>query len=143
MNLNNYVQLMCSNCLLMFISFHLLTDVPTIVLHPVGTTVHVGTDEVEMSCSAIGHSRISYHWERYNFNNSQWSSLTKDGQTDVDDVSTYTLTNIVTNDEGIYRCAATNIDGSGYSNNATITVYGMYVTIRNCYIYICSYADTD
>ena len=101
MSLNNYVQLMCSNCLLMFISFQLLTDVPTIVLHPVGTTVHVGTDEVEMSCSAIGHSGISYHWERYNFNNSQWSSLTKDGQTDVDDVSTYTLANIVTNDEGI------------------------------------------
>lgn len=110
-----------------FIPFHLLTAVPTIVLHPVGTTVHVGTDEVEMSCSATGHSRISYHWERYNFNNSHWSSLTKNGQTYADGVSTYTLTNITTNDEGMYRCAATNIDGSGYSYNATITVYGMYV----------------
>ena len=106
------------------------------MLHPFGTTVYVGTDDVDMSCSATGHSRISYHWERYNFNNSQWSSLTKDGQTDVDGVSTYTLTNIATNDEGMYRCAATNIDGSGYSDNATITVYGMYV--RKCIAsYVC------
>ena len=124
----------------MFISFYLLTAVPTVVLHPVGTTVHVGTDEVEMSCSATGHSRISYHWERYNFNNSQWSSLTKDGQADDDGVSTYTLTNIVTNDEGIYRCAATNIDGSGYSDNATITVYGTYVVSAWLATYICVYA---
>ena len=116
-----------SRLLHMFIPFHLLTAVPTIVLHPVGTTVHVGTHEVEMSCSAIGHSKISYHWERYNFNNSHWSSLTKNGQTYADGVSSYILTNIVTNDEGIYRCAATNIDGSGYSDNATITVYGTYV----------------
>ena len=134
---------MCSNCLLMFISLQLLTDVPTIVLHPVGTTVHVGTDEVEMSCSATGHSRISYHWERYNFNNSQWSSLTKNGQTYADGVSTYTLTNIVTNDEGIYRCAAINIDGSGYSNNATITVYGMYVNIIVISTYVAMQINTS
>ena len=119
------------------ISYFWVTDVPDIVLHPVGTTVHVGTDEVEISCSATGHSRITYHWERYNFNNSLWSSLTKDGQTDVDGVSTYTLTNITTNDEGMYRCAATNIDGSGYSYNATITVYGTYVS-NYVYEYACS-----
>ena len=97
------------------------------MLQPVGATVHVGADEVVMNCSAVGHSRISYHWERYNFNNSEWSSLTKDQQTDINDVSVYTLTNITKNDEGMYRCAATNVDGIGYSNNVTITVYGKYV----------------
>ena len=112
-------------CLIsVFVSF---TDIPDIVLQPVGTTVHVGADKVEMSCSAVGHSKITYHWERYNFNNSEWSSLTKDGQIDIDDLSMYRLTNIARNDEGMYRCAATNIDGSGYSDNATITVYGKYI----------------
>ena len=107
------------------------------MLQPVGATVHVGTDEVEMNCSAIGHSRISYHWERHNFNNSEWSSLTKDRQTDINDVSTYTLIKITKNDEGMYRCVATNIDGSGYSNNATITVYGMYVCQACIHIQSC------
>ena len=112
------------------------TAIPTIVLQPVGTIVHVGTDKVEMSCSAVGHSKISYHWERYNFNNSEWSSLIKNQQTDINDMSTYRLTNITINDEGMYRCAATNIDGSGYSDNATITVYGKYVTLH---IQICTH----
>ena len=94
------------------------------MLQPVGTTVHVGAGKVEMSCSAVGHSKVTYHWERYNFNNSEWSSLTKDGQTDIDDLSMYRLTNIARNDEGMYRCAAKNIDGSSYSNNATIIMYG-------------------
>ena len=102
------------------------------MLQPVGATVYVGVDEVEMNCSAIGHSRISYHWERYNFNNSEWSSLVKDRQTDINDVSIYTLTNTTKNDEGMYRCAATNIDGSGYSNNATIVVYGKYACMYAC-----------
>ena len=96
------------------------------MLQPVGATVHVGTDKVVMNCSAIGHSGISYHWERHNFNNSEWSSLTKDRQTDINDISIYILTKIAKNDEGMYRCVATNIDGSGYSNNATITVYGTH-----------------
>ena len=121
---NYYVSINSCAFQVNFLLILWITDVPTVVLHPVGTTVHIGTDKIEMSCSATGHNRISYHWERYNFNNSQWSSLTKDGQADVDGVSTYTLTNIAANDEGMYRCAATNIDGSEYSYNATITVYG-------------------
>ena len=110
------------------------------MLQPVGATVYVGADEVEMNCSAIGHSRISYHWERYNFNNSEWSSLIKDQQSDINDVTLYTLTNITKTDEGMYRCVATNIDGSGYSNNATIIVYGKYaITYIIIHMYIMQY----
>ena len=118
--------------LLFNISYCLFTDIPDIVLQPVGTTVHVGAGKVEIRCSSVGHSKITYHWERYNFNNSEWSSLTKDGQTDINDVSMYRLINIAKNDEGMYRCAATNIDGSGYSDNATIIVYGKSIL----YVYI-------
>ena len=114
------------------------TAIPIIILQPVGATVYVGADEIEMNCSAIGHSRISYHWERHNFNTSEWSSLAKDHQTDINGVSTYTLMKIGKNDEGMYRCAATNIDGSGYSDNATITVYGMQV---HTYLIIYTYND--
>ena len=98
--------------------------IPIIVLHPKGATVHVGTDELEISCSAVGHGRITYHWERYNFNSSEWSSLSVDQQNYINNVSTYRLRKLMKNDDGMYRCAATNIDGNGYSNNAIITVYG-------------------
>lgn len=116
-------QLQCKTVLVQILLCW-FADVPIIVLQPKGATVHVGADEVEISCSAVGHSKITYHWEKHNFNDSQWSSLTKSQQNDISDVSTYRLTDLTKMDEGMYRCAATNIDGIGYSNNITITVYG-------------------
>ena len=124
-----YVCIATVNANIFFILKILSTAKPIIVLQPVGTTIHVGADKVNINCSGIGHSGLSYHWERYNFDNNEWSSLTKDQQSFINNVSIYTLTNITENDEGMYHCAATNIDGSGYSNNATITVYGMCIDI--------------
>ena len=46
-------------------------------------------------------------------------------------------------DEGIYHCVITNDDGSVTSDNATITVYGMYIPVYTYtyvvmyYIYLC------
>jgi len=94
------------------------------VSQPKGATMYIGADKIEMNCSAVGHSKIDYHWERYNFNNSEWSSLAKDQEARINNVSIYRLTNLTKSDEGMYRCVATNIDGSGYSNNVTVTVYG-------------------
>ena len=79
-----------------------------------------------MNCSAIGHSTIIYHWQQYNTISSEWTTLPRNQQTYTNGISTYTLALLTKNDDGLYRCVATNIDGSGYSNNVTITVYGMY-----------------
>ena len=80
-----------------------------------------------MNCSAIGHSTIMYHWEKYDANSSDWNPLPTNQQTVTNGVSTYRLTMLKKSDDGIYRCIATNIDGSGYSNRVTITVYGTYI----------------
>ena len=80
---------------------------------------------MDMNCSAIGHSTIMYHWEKYNTNRSEWTALATDQQINTNGISTYRINMLTKRDDGIYRCAATNIDGSGYSKNVTITVYGM------------------
>ena len=87
-----------------------------------------------MNCSAIGHSIIIYHWEKYNTINNEWTKLPTDQQNYTNGISTYRLAMLTKNDDGLYQCVATNIDGSGYSNNVTITVYG--VCIMNIQ-YIC------
>ena len=79
---------------------------------------------MDMNCSAIGHSTIMYHWEKYDANSSEWNSLSTNQQTVTNGISTYRLTMLKKSDDGVYRCVATNIDGSGYSNRVTITVYG-------------------
>jgi len=103
------------------------TAIPIITLQPKGTILHTGTNNVNMTCSAIGHSVIMYHWEKYNTNSSEWSALPRNQQIDTSDISTYRLQMLTKEDDGVYRCVATNIDGSGYSKTATITVYGTYV----------------
>ena len=95
-------------------------------MQPKGTIVYSGTEHVVMNCSAIGHSTIMYHWQQYNTISSEWTTLPRNQQTYTNGISTYTLALLTKNDDGLYRCVATNIDGSGYSNNVTITVYGMY-----------------
>ena len=104
-------------------------DIPIITLQPRGAIVHTGTNSIDMNCSAIGHSTIMYHWEKYNANSSEWSALPRNQQIDTSDISTYRLQMLTKEDDGVYRCVATNIDGSGYSKSATITVYGMHVTL--------------
>ena len=88
--------------------------------------MYSGTDHVDMNCSAIGHSTIMYHWEKYNTISSEWVKLPTDQQMYTDGISTYRLAMLTKNDDGLYQCVATNIDGSAYSNNVTITVYGAY-----------------
>ena len=101
--------------------------IPIIILQPEGAIVHTGTEHVDMNCSAIGHSTIMYHWQKYNTNSSEWTSLPTDQQIDTSKMSTYRINMLAKSDDGIYRCVATNIDGSGYSKNVTITVYGKFV----------------
>ena len=109
-----------------------LTATPIITLQPKGTTVHVGAAKIEMKCSAVSHGTIDYHWEKYDSTFSNWIKLSENQQTDINNVSTYRIDMPTEDDDGIYRCVATNIDGSGYSDSVTITVYGTYV---GTYIY--------
>jgi len=104
-----------------------MTAIPIITLQPKGTTVRVGAAKVEMNCSAVGHSTIHYHWEKYNTDENNWQALSGNQQTDINNMSTYRIYLLTENDDGLYRCVATNIDGSCYSDIVTIRVYGRYL----------------
>ena len=120
-----------------------LIAIPTVTLHPKGAVVHAGTGYIDMNCSAVGHSTLMYHWEKYNANSSEWSSLPTNQQSYSSGISTYRLKTLKKSDDGIYRCAATNIDGSGYSKTTTITVYGVlyfnHCDIHTVYNYMHNY----
>jgi len=98
--------------------------VPIITLHPQGITVHVGTRMVTLSCSAVGHGTIKYQWERYLTSSSEWTILPTDQQSDIVNISIYTIESLSKDNDGVYRCGASNIDGISYSINTTINVYG-------------------
>ena len=77
-----------------------------------------------MSCSAVGHGTIKYQWERYLINTNEWTTLPTDQQLDIANSSVYTIENLNRDNDGVYRCGASNVDGISYSMNTTITVYG-------------------
>ena len=77
-----------------------------------------------MSCSAVGHGTIKYQWERYLTSSNEWIVLPTNQQSDIFNISIYTIENLRKENDGIYRCGASNIDGISYSVNATINVYG-------------------
>ena len=77
-----------------------------------------------MSCSAVGHGTIKYQWERYLINTNEWTILPTDQQSDIANISIYTIEDLNKGNDGVYHCGASNIDGISYSMNTTITVYG-------------------
>ena len=77
-----------------------------------------------MSCSAVGHGTIKYQWERYLSSTNEWTTLPTDQQNDIVNISMYTIENLNKDNDGVYRCGASNVDGISYSINTTITVYG-------------------
>ena len=79
---------------------------------------------IAISCSAVGMGPIYYRWEKYNTSNYSWNSPSHRA---VNIASSGLKFNVITEeDEGVYRCIATNDDGSVTSDNATVHVYGEY-----------------
>ena len=78
------------------------------------------TNQVVMQCLAEGTGSIWYHWEKYELSSRTWKNLSHQASPNL------TFSIIREEDQGIYRCVATNYDGSTKSNNATLRVYGTY-----------------
>jgi len=86
----------------------------------------VGEARLFLHCSAYGYGvgDVKYRWEKYQPSNESWL-LAPYRQAKV--LSPILKIIVVKNeDEGIYRCTASNDDGIAVSKNATITVYGEY-----------------
>ena len=105
---------------------------PTIETHPVSDAFRENDKEqVVMWCLAVGKGSIQYHWEKYELSSDTWKSLSHQAYATSQNL---TFSNISEDDEGIYRCVATNDDGSTESNNATVTVYGEYCVCTCIYV---------
>ena len=75
-------------------------------------------------CSASGLEPLTYLWQMYQMSNNtgNWS---KPSIRAVNITSpNLVFSKLTEEDEGIYRCIVSNIDGDVVSNNATITVFG-------------------
>jgi len=112
--------------------FCIVTARPNLTTHPVPTTVKAEQlNVIALSCLAIGMSPIYYQWEKYHLSNNSWINPSHRA---VNIASPNLKFNIVTEeDEGVYRCIATNDDGSVISNNASINVYSEFTIYSMIY----------
>jgi len=99
----------------------LLLATPVIVTHPKSVVSKEGGTKISLSCSAhdyrVGH--VKYNWEKYHPSDDKWI------RPSVRHSRAKLIFSVITEqDEGVYRCIATNSDGSVVSGNGTITVYG-------------------
>ena len=98
-----------------------------VVVQPTSNVLRLGYSSNALWCSANGTGPIHYQWEQYQASNDTWRIPT---HRVVNNTSpTLKFNKASEEDKGIYRCVVTNDDGSVVSNNATITVYGTYITI--------------
>ena len=92
-------------------------------MHP-SSVVTNEMGSVILSCDATSVIPIAFHWEKFNDDKDTWGPLP--GSTSLDGIQTKTISSssIKQNDEGIYRCIASNSVGTSISDGANITVYG-------------------
>ena len=97
---------------------------PVITTHPKSVVSKTGSTDISLSCTAhdYGVGRVRYKWEKYQQSDRQWSRAPY-RQSNVSS-PTMPIDVVTEEDEGVFRCVATNDDGSVVSENATVTVYG-------------------
>ena len=80
-----------------------------------------------------------YQWQKYDHFSNKWISPSSG----ADNITSPNLTfSVITEeDEGLYRCIASNDDGDVFSDYANITVYGK--NIHTCLLYVCICGHTD
>ena len=75
-----------------------------------------------VSCLAIGIGTIYYRWQKYHLFNNVWISPSHRAVNITSPSLTFSV--VTEEDEGVYRCVVTSNDGSVFSDNATVRVYG-------------------
>ena len=77
-----------------------------------------------LSCDATSVTPVEFHWEKFNDDKAIWGPLPSSTSLDGIETKTISSSSIKQNDEGIYRCTASNSIGTSISDIANITVYG-------------------
>ena len=98
-----------------------------IVTHPKSIVSKEGSEKILLSCSAhdYGINKIQYKWEKLQSLDDSWIKPFKSHKQATSNRIIFEV--ITEDDEGVYRCVATNNDGSVVSDNATVTVYGKFI----------------
>ncbi len=92
-------------------------DVPPVMIaQPANQTAAIG-GMAAFAAAAAGKSPLNYQWY---FNS---TPLTNNGHISGATTASLALTNVQTNDAGLYRVVVTNAFGSATSSNATLNVY--------------------
>jgi len=75
-----------------------------------------------LSCDAVSNTSatIKFSWEKFDSTTNYWLPVTEASA----NMMTITFVNIRQDDEGVYRCIATDSVGATPSDPATLTVYG-------------------
>ena len=99
------------------------TALPNITKQPVSVAINARKlNIIALYCSAIGMRPMHYQWEKYHLSNNSWIRPSHRAVSITAPNLNFSV--ITEEDEGVYRCVATNDDGSVISDNATIRVYG-------------------
>ena len=106
-------------------------------MHPISQTFKDKQKNIStLWIAATGVEPIYYQWQKYDSFSNRWISPS----IRADDTTSPNLTfSIITEeDEGLYHCIASNDDGSVVSDQATVTVYGMYICahVLTLYAYV-------
>ena len=105
------------------IKFQFATALPNITTQPVSMKLRGGDlNVIAVSCSAIGIGSIKYQWEKYQGFNNSWISPSHRAVNITSPNLTFSV--VTEEDEGVYRCVVTSDDGSVFSDNVSIQVYG-------------------
>ena len=98
---------------------------PNITEQPVSQTIKEGDlNIVALNCLAIGMGPIYYQWEKYHLSKNSWVIPSHRSRAVSTTSPNLKFSVITQEDEGVYRCIATNDDGSVISVNASVKVYG-------------------
>ena len=76
---------------------------------------------------ATGVGPIHYQWQKYDPFTNSW--IPPSSRTEYVTSPNLTFSVITEEDQGLYRCIASNDDGTVLSHHANITVYGKFIII--------------
>ena len=86
---------------------------------------------------ATGIGPIYYQWQKYDHFSNNW--ISPSSRADNITSPNLTFSAITEEDEGLYRCVASNDDGDVFSDYANITVYGKDIIIIMYVLTVCMY----